>query len=264
MLLGSPAYMAPEQITRGHVDARSDLFSLAIILYEMLCGERPFAGDELAALAYSIVHENPIPVTKRVAGLPRAMDEFFDRALAKEAGERFENGNEFAAALRNALAAPVDAGAEGTVVGVKLPETTRENTGRSRRWMAVTAVVLVLLLGMRWVWSGGTSMELHGKSSVHEGTLTLTVDGRRVFTRELSAPGAKGVRLLKKAVGLKEERFDTSIGVTPGTHEVVALLESGDSQHRTSLIVDVRRGEHRDLRLSAGSGFGAPLSLKVD
>ncbi|NIM63580.1 MAG: protein kinase, partial [Acidobacteria bacterium] len=45
MTLGSPAYMSPEHITRGVVDARSDLFSLAVILYEMLCGERPFKGD---------------------------------------------------------------------------------------------------------------------------------------------------------------------------------------------------------------------------
>jgi hypothetical protein len=107
-------------------------------------------------------------------------------------------------------------------------------------------------------------VELHGKSSVRSGTLTLTVDGKRVYKRELSAPGSKSVRLLKKAVGLKEERFEKSIGVTPGTHEIVALLESGDSQHRKSLIVEVERGEHRSLRLSAGSGFGAPLTLKVD
>jgi serine/threonine protein kinase len=310
MTLGSPAYMSPEHITSGHVDARSDLFSLAVILYEMLCGERPFAGDELAALAYSIVHESPIPVTKRVAGLPRAMDEFFDRALAKDAAERFANGNEFAAALRNAQSAPLDAGADGTVVEVKLPKVPEvveqplpvdppltlsqqmalpkedadgapqpgiypadtsdhsweesENTGRPRRWMAIAAVVLVLLLGARWVWSGGTSVELHGKSSVREGTLTLTVDGRRVLKRELSAPGSKSVRLLRKAVGLKEERFDKSIGVAPGTHEIVALLESGDTRHEKSLIVEVARGERQNLTLSAGRGYGAPLSLKAD
>jgi hypothetical protein len=130
--------------------------------------------------------------------------------------------------------------------------------------MAIAVVVLVLLLGARWVWSGGTSVELHGKSSVREGTLTLTVDGRRVYKRELSAPGSKSVRLLRKAVGLKEERFDKSIGISPGTHEIVALLESGDTQHQRSLIVEVARGERQNLMLSAGSGYGAPLSLKTD
>jgi len=119
---------------------------------------------------------------------------------------------------------------------------------------------------VRWVWSGGTSVELHGKSSVRSGTLTVKVDGRNVYTRELSAPGSKSVRLLKKAVGLKEERFDKSIGIAPGMHEIVALLEFDDdeAQHEKRLIVDVERGQHRKVVLRAGSGYGAPLSLKTD
>ena len=311
MTLGSPAYMSPEHITRGHVDARSDLFSLAVILYEMLCGERPFHGEELAGLAYSIVHENPIPMTKRVGGLPRAVDEFFDRALAKDAGERFADGNEFAAALRSARAAPVDSGVDKTLVEVKppdvpktvkkpipidpplslsqqiaLPEEDEDGAPQpgiypadsvdpdwgesghrrsSRRWMVV-AVVLVLLFGARWIWGHSAFVELEGKSSVRSGTLTLSVDGRNVYSRELSADGSKGVRLLKKAVGVKEERFNKSIGIAPGTHEIVALLESGDggTQHQKRVIIDVERGDRRKLVLSAGSGYGAPLSLKVD
>jgi len=310
MTLGSPAYMSPEHITRGHVDARSDLFSLAVILYEMLCGERPFHGEELAGLAYSIVHESPIPVTKRVDGLPRAMDEFFDRALAKEPTGRFASGNEFAAALRDAQVAPIAAQSEATVVDVQVPDLPevaeqplpldppltlsqqlalpREDDDGApqpgtypadandhgwdesdpargpRRWVFATVVVLALLFGVHWIWSSGTTVEIRGKSSVREGTLTLTVDGRDVLKRELSAPGSKGVRMLKKAVGLKEERFDKSIGVTPGTHEIVALLKFGDSEHRKRLIVEVGRGENRGVLVSAGSGYGAPLSLKLD
>jgi serine/threonine protein kinase len=310
MTLGSPAYMSPEHITRGHVDARSDLFSLAVILYEMLCGERPFRGEELAGLAYSIVHENPVPVTKRVRGLPREMDEFFDRALSKDPATRFASGNDFASALRAAQIAPVASESEATVVDVQIPNVPEEverplpvdpplslsqqialpreeddgapqpgiypadasdhgweepdHTSRSRRWVVAAVVVLALLFGARWIWSGGSSVEIRGKSSIREGTLTLTVDGRDVLKRELSAPGSKSVRMLKKAVGLKEERFDKSIGVTPGTHEIIALLKSGDSQHRKRLVVEVGRGENRGVLVSAGSGYGAPLSLKLD
>jgi serine/threonine protein kinase len=315
MTLGSPAYMSPEHITRGVVDARSDLFALAVILYEVLCGERPFQGEELAGLAYSIVHENPIPITKRVAGLPRAMDEFFDRALAKDPADRFADGAEFAAALRAARAAPLDSGFVATLAEVNLPETgaaareARENlpptdppltpsqqislptedddgapqpgtypseaidhgwdeparAGSARRWFAVAVVTLMLLAGARWVWSGGTSVELHGKSSVRAGTLILKVDGRKVLSRELAADGSKGRRLLKRAVGLKEEKFTKSIGVTPGTHEIVALLEDDDeTQHEKRLIVDVERGQSRKVVLRAGTGYGAPLTLKAD
>ncbi len=312
MTLGSPAYMSPEHITTGQVDARSDLFSLAVILYEMLCGERPFHGEELAALAYSIVHENPIPVTKRVDGLPPAMDEFFDRALAKDPAERFADGAEFAAALRAARDAPVPTGFVATLAEVELPDPPpaeekqlpvdppltlsqqislpgededgapqpgtypadtvdhgwddAEHSGRKRRWIAAAIVVLALLAGARWVWSGGTSVELHGKSSVRAGTLTLKVDGRKVLSRELAAEGSKGKRFLKKAVGLKEEKFTKSIGVTPGTHEIVALLEYDDdeTQHEKRLIIDVERGESQKIVLRAGTGYGAPLTLKAD
>jgi len=80
--LGTPAYMSPEQIEGRTVDGRSDLFSLAVILYEALCGERPFDGDSIPAVIYSVTRETPIPISKRVQGLPRGLDDFFDRALA--------------------------------------------------------------------------------------------------------------------------------------------------------------------------------------
>lgn len=69
--LGSPAYMSPEQIRWGTLDGRSDLFSLAAVLYEALAGKRPFQGEDLASLVYSIAHETPIPIRRRVRSLPR-------------------------------------------------------------------------------------------------------------------------------------------------------------------------------------------------
>ncbi len=87
-----------------------------------------------------------------------------------------------------------------------------------------------------------------------------------MLSRELAAEGSKGKRLLKKAVGLKEEKFTKSIGVTPGTHEIVALLEYDDdeTQHEKRLIVDVERGQSRKVVLRAGAGYGSPLTLKAD
>ena len=104
--IGSPAYMSPEQLRGGEVDGRSDLFSLAVILYQMLCGERPFSGEDIPSVTYSIVHEEAIPITRRVAGLPEALDRFFSRALAKEASGRYPNGAAFGAAFQEALAEP--------------------------------------------------------------------------------------------------------------------------------------------------------------
>jgi len=71
-VFGSPAYMSPEQFRGAGVDARSDLFSLATILYQTLCGERPFAGDDMSSLAYSVVHVPAPPIAPRLSGTPRA------------------------------------------------------------------------------------------------------------------------------------------------------------------------------------------------
>src|SRR5262245_9833828 len=97
--LGSPAYMSPEQIRGGDLDGRSDLFSLGTVLYEAFCGRRPFTGEDLAALAYSIAHDEPTPISRRVDGLPPRLDEFFHYALAKDPDRRFSDGGAFREAL---------------------------------------------------------------------------------------------------------------------------------------------------------------------
>jgi serine/threonine-protein kinase len=98
-VFGSPAYMSPEQFRGTTVDGRSDLFSLATILYQALCGVRPFPGEDLSSLAYSVVHTTPAPATSLVPELPRAVDAFFERALAKDPAERFPDGHAFRLAL---------------------------------------------------------------------------------------------------------------------------------------------------------------------
>jgi hypothetical protein len=98
--------MSPEQLRNAEIDGRSDLFSLAVILYQMLCGERPFGGEDIPAVTYAIVHEEPIPISRRVAGLPPALDRFFARALAKDPSSRYPNGTAFGTAFQEALADP--------------------------------------------------------------------------------------------------------------------------------------------------------------
>lgn len=107
---GSPAYMAPEHLRGSPVDRRSDLFSLAVIFYQTLCGQRPFGGADLMSVAYSVVNEVPEPISKRVPGLPPGLDRFFEKALAKNPDDRFQTGIEFRQELesvwRDAIARP--------------------------------------------------------------------------------------------------------------------------------------------------------------
>ncbi len=131
-LIGSPAYMAPEQIRGGAVDARSDLFSLAVVLYEMLTSKRPFGGEDLPAVAYAVAHETPIPVTQQVDGLPPLLDAFFDRALAKDPAKRFPDGESFRKAL-------VQAAASAAMVGSAAASTPGAKRGRAARAAAAAA-----------------------------------------------------------------------------------------------------------------------------
>ena len=98
-VLGTPSYMAPEQIEGYATDGRADLFSLGVVLYELLVGKRPFIADSLAALAYKIVHKTHIPPSLVNVELPMALDEALNRALAKKPEERYQNATELRAAL---------------------------------------------------------------------------------------------------------------------------------------------------------------------
>ena len=98
-VLGTPCYMAPEQIDGQDVDGRADLFSLGVVLYELLIGKRPFVADSLAALAYKIVHKTHIPPSLENVELPMDIDNILNKALAKKPEDRYKNAKVFRDAL---------------------------------------------------------------------------------------------------------------------------------------------------------------------
>lgn len=98
-VLGTPAYLSPEQIEGRKQDGRSDLFSLGIVLYEMITGVRPFAGNSLGGVCAQILTANPIPPSKINPAIPAALDRIIARCLAKNPDERYPSGNELARAL---------------------------------------------------------------------------------------------------------------------------------------------------------------------
>ena len=98
-VLGTPAYLSPEQIEGGKQDGRSDLFSLGIVLYEMITGVRPFAGNSLGEVCAQILTASPIPPSKRNPNVPAAFDRILARCLAKNPDDRYQCGNDLARAL---------------------------------------------------------------------------------------------------------------------------------------------------------------------
>ncbi len=98
-LLGTPAFMPPEQFTGAPIDGRTDLFSLGVILYRMATGEQPFSGETITAVSYKIVHTDPIPPSKLNPAIGARLEAVLLKCLAKSPTDRYQTGEELAADL---------------------------------------------------------------------------------------------------------------------------------------------------------------------
>ena len=141
-VLGTVAYMSPEQAQGQPVDARSDLFSLGVMLYELATGERPFKGDTSLSVLSAILRDTPASVTALRAGLPREFGRIVRRCLQKDPEERYQTAKDVRADLK-ALRAEVDSGeveaAQATVAG-----TGKAPKRRVSRWALGVGVLLVV------------------------------------------------------------------------------------------------------------------------
>ena len=99
-VMGTAAYFSPEQAQGGQPDPRSDLYSLGIVLYEMVTGKTPFSGDSPMAIAYKQVHDQPQPINQIVPDVPRAFEAIVARLLAKDPAARYRNALEVRDDLR--------------------------------------------------------------------------------------------------------------------------------------------------------------------
>jgi serine/threonine protein kinase len=95
-MLGTPAFMPPEQFTGAPIDGRSDLFSLGVILYWMATGEHAFPGETVTAVSYKVVHTEPVPPKKLNPAVPSGLDQIILRCLAKAPPDRYATGEDLA------------------------------------------------------------------------------------------------------------------------------------------------------------------------
>jgi tRNA A-37 threonylcarbamoyl transferase component Bud32 len=161
MIVGSPHYMAPEQLKGDPVSARTDQFGLAGVAYTLLTGRRPFDADTVASLFHRVLHEDPIPVQVLTPGAGGEVDRVLRKAMAKNPENRFASCLEFVDNLKTAwLDAP-------------RPRPKQEPKSRSlKAWMA--AVAVLVLLGI-----GGALYLAHSRAAKAETAFWESVRSRR-------------------------------------------------------------------------------------
>ncbi len=164
-LVGTPAFMSPEQFSGSAVDGRSDLFSLGAVIYWMVTGERPFAGDTITSMTFKVVYSAHIPATQLQASLPPALDTVIGRALAKNPADRYQTCAELAADLeavqdgKAVAATPAPAVVERTMIAgggtmvqpapaLPAPSPAKKPVGR----MAAAGLALFLVLAGGGYW----------------------------------------------------------------------------------------------------------------
>ena len=158
-ILGTAAYFSPEQAKGEPVDARADLYSTGVVLYELLTGRAPFRGESPVAVAYQHVSETPLTPSEINEDIPRALDAVVLRALAKDPFQRYQDSASFRAALTHALTGKAPSRRQlGTLTSELYGPNPRQaaETARSLRQLSTDTTMRRTQSGppVAWVWAG--------------------------------------------------------------------------------------------------------------
>jgi len=272
-VLGTPRYMSPEQALGGSIDGRSDLFSVGVVLYELITGQRAFAGSSAATLALQITQQDPRPIAELAPECPRGLQFIVGKLLAKKPERRFADGGQLAEAMRREQRAQ---------------EVLTEDAEEHRRYLplqarlalvmaGITAVVLLLCVGLvlnrqdkameRMALSSGAAIASFVASNAAltaADNATLPPDQRdwmpvEAFVRAASADANVRQITVVDADGLIRAASDRSrIGQIYETPRGETLVQEGQGGAVTSARSGKDAGSFRFVRpiIYAGASFG--------
>lgn len=283
-ILGTAQYLAPEQAKGQPVDERSDLYSVGIVLYEMLTGTVPFKGDSAVTVALKHVNEMAAEPAQLVPGMPYALNQIVLKAIAKDPDQRYQTAEQFARDLRSAqvggpvAAAAFDPAAEATrlmgagavagaaatsvMTGGPLAQTAGDRGRRRRRWPWVLVIVLLLLViaaaayGLvRAMGSGGVAVPSVVGQSRAAALTTLDEAGFKAGVhQEYSEKYAKGVVSRQAPVGGTKLRKGDTVDVWVSQGSATVTLQDFKGWTSTEVQAYLRQNELSGLEKSGKSG----------
>jgi len=159
--LGTVAYMSPEQAQGAEVDHGTDIWALGAVLYEMIAGRQPFAGDFEQAVMYSIMNEDPEPLTGLRKGVPMELERIINKCLSKDPGERYQRLDELLVDLRS-LHKIMNSGKSASSVSTHRRSTRlpgNVSTFRKGLWLVITTVLVVLIAALVYLQFQGDAIK---------------------------------------------------------------------------------------------------------
>jgi serine/threonine-protein kinase len=221
LVVGTPSYMAPEQVMGGKAVPGTDLFAVGAVLYHLLAGVKPFEGPTLQSLFYRIVTDAPRPLDEVRPGLPPALNAIVQKAMQKEASNRYASALEMANAIiavrselsGNAYAATASLASAVTMVESFAPKPTPVAQGKSLPWKPMGAgagIAAALFIGWFAFARGG--------ASEHNASAPAPVDSIKTSTAAVVSPPAPVVETATaKPTPAPPEKEVASASVVPKT-----------------------------------------------
>ncbi len=275
-LMGTPNYMSPEQVRGATLDRRSDLFSLGVVLYEMLTGEKPFGGESVSSVLYRIVNENAADAFAQRPTLPAGLSGFLRTALAKEPEDRFPDGDAFAAALRQAAREGAGPGEAATPSlprpsvprrpGPAAPEPERPRRRRGRvvaffgavgAALAVAAGAYVVFRGLPGATPKPAETWLESRVRTEPSGIPVLLDGRPLAGDRVRFASSGPFGLLSAAQDCRKAAH--TLAPEDAGREVVLVLDPV----RAEVLVDPGIAGAR-VRLNGGNALAAPARLRLE
>ena len=251
-VLGTVGYMSPEQVRGQPADARSDIFAVGVVLYEMLTGKPAFRKATSAETMTAILNEDPPAVSQLAPNLPPGLQRVVNRCLSKNPEQRIQHATDLAFALEALSDSTI-----GSASAISLASSRRV-------LMSAAGMLLLMAVGLGWYLRRSSASSQHTANSSYMEVKTLTESGK--VTRVAVSQDGRYVAYVKKEAGNYEVRLlqvatERDVQVLPGTPKVIRSLHFSPDGNFIYFLQQMRREDSNAAGVFRIATLGGPATL---